>query len=58
MKIHIYHHIEDNCEVVKLLKEISDKIDLLLIHDEDDVLRKQIMDKLNNAISDIKSTIS
>ena len=60
MKIHIYHHFpqEDNCEVIRLLKEISSKLDLLLSVEEDEQLKEQIMAKLNSAISDIKSTIS
>lgn len=59
MKIHIYHHIvqDDNCEVIKKLNEVIEKIDQLLMHDDDQVLKQQIMDKLNSAITDIKSTV-
>lgn len=41
-------------EVIKLLKEIKDKLKKC---DDDEKIRQEIMDKLNAAIADIKSTI-
>lgn len=41
----------------KLLKDINCKLDKLLATDDDECIKQEIMDKLDNAISDIKSTI-
>jgi len=41
----------------KLLKDINCKLDKLLSNNNDEKIKQEIMDKLNNAISDIKSTI-
>lgn len=41
----------------KLLKDINCKLDKLLSADDDECIKQEIMDKLNNAIADIKSTI-
>lgn len=43
--------VEQDPEIKELLKRIADKLS------EDDKLREKIMAKLNNIISDVKSTV-
>lgn len=53
--IHIHIH-NDNKEIVCLLKEI-----ICLLKKEngnDDAIKQEMMDKLNSAIEDIKSTVN
>ena len=59
MKINIYHHFpqDNNCVIIDKLTEIIDKLDLLLSIEEDETLKKEIMEKLNKAIADIRSTV-
>lgn len=52
-EIHVHVHIEKDCEVVSLLKEIRD----FLKESNDEKLKQEIYDKLEKLNSDIKSTI-
>lgn len=58
MKIHIYHHLVDDCETQKQLDRIEAKLDQLLALEDSEHLKQEIMDKLNKLNDDIKSTIS
>lgn len=52
-EIHVHVHIEKDCEVIDLLKEIRD----ILKESSDEKTKQEIMDKLNKLNEDIKSTI-
>lgn len=56
MAIHIHHHYHDH-EVEKLLKEVIWKLNKVLEAIGDEKIKQEIMDKLEKAIADIKSTI-
>lgn len=49
--------VKEDDDVKKLLCEINKKLDRLLGDTDDDEIKQQMMDKLNSAIEDIKSTI-
>lgn len=54
--------VKDNDEVKKLLCAINEKLDIIIGagspgDDQDDQAKKEIMDKMNKTIDDIKSTI-
>ncbi len=60
MKIHIYHHFDDQDakidRLIILVKTLSNKIDMLM-EDPTGLKKQEIMDKLDTIIEDIKQTV-
>jgi hypothetical protein len=54
MKIHIYHHIVQDCEIIGRLEEIISMLKELT----NEKLKQEIMDKLVALQTDIEGTIS